>query len=210
MTKYVIFDVETTGMSKRDEVIQFSAIVVPDKVHTVCCPEKMVNFYCETQVPISAGAFNVHQLSRQKLHVLSEGMVFEDNWLNFVDSLREHQVVWVDWSVGAFDERLINQTLTNNGLPDYFHFPRFRDLNKCLEHRFSCLDLMGIVGSRFGKSSMKLVDAVNSLPYTRERINNAYLANATRLPNFDETMKFHNALYDSYVTRLVLKYYMSI
>lgn len=41
-TKIVVYDVETTGFTKSDEVIQFSAIVMNDTLYT----ESLVNFYC--------------------------------------------------------------------------------------------------------------------------------------------------------------------
>ena len=45
-TKIVVYDTETTGLTKSDEVIQFSAIVMNDTLYT----ESLVNFYCNTQV----------------------------------------------------------------------------------------------------------------------------------------------------------------
>ena len=79
-------------------------------------------------MPISAGAFSTHGIDKAKLFQLSEKKVFEDNWLEFIESLQGNNIIWVSWSQGGFDERLINQTLANNGLEDYFHFNYYRDL----------------------------------------------------------------------------------
>lgn len=204
MTKYIIMDTETTGLTKTDEVIQFSAVVLED-----LRPDRLVNFYCETQVPVSAGAFNVHHLDNAKLHKLSESQVFEDNWLEFVDSLRGAKQVWIDWSSGGFDERLINQTLVNNGLDDYFHFPRCRTLTECSQNMISEFDLMGALRRKLSRRSMKLEDAANTLPYTREQINFVYDKVTASVPNMDKESRFHNAMYDAFVTYLVFNYHFA-
>lgn len=209
MTKYVVFDVETTGLTKCDEVIQFCCIIIPED-KSLGVKEKMINFYCDTQATIDAGALNVHHIDKNKLHLLSQGQFFEDSWLPLADSLREHKVIWIDWSMGGFDERLVNQTLVNNGLEDYFHFPRFASFEECYKHRFSCFDLMRALCQQLGRRSLKLSDAVRTLPYDRDKINRIYLANASRLSNFDGEMRFHNAAYDAFLTRLLLKHYFSI
>lgn len=99
-TKIVVYDTETTGLTKSDEVIQFSAIVMNDTLYT----ESLVNFYCNTQVPISTGAFSTHGIDKARLFQLSEKKVFEDNWLEFIESLRGNNIIWVSWSQGGFDE----------------------------------------------------------------------------------------------------------
>lgn len=204
--KYVIFDVETTGLVKTDEVIQFSAIVLKENFKT----ETAVNFYCNTQVPINAQAFNVHHLDKAKLFKLSEGYSFEDSWLPFIESLRGKQVIWIDWSLNGFDERLINQTLVNNGLEDYFHFPRYSQLSACYKDMISEFHLMGALSKKFNRAHMKLEAAVNMLPYSRAQLDYAYEKIAVLLPESEMDMKYHNALYDTFMTYMLFDYYFGV
>lgn len=204
--KYIVFDVETTGLNKADEVIQFSAIVMNESFKS----ERAINFYCETQAPISAEAYNVHHLSKEKLHTLSEQMVFEDNWLKLIESLHGEQIVWIDWSVGGFDERIVNQTLTNNGLEDYFHFQRFANIGECKKNFLSTFDLMKVVSNKMGKARMKLGDAAKTLPYSKSQIDFAYDKLANQFNNIDESMRYHNSLYDTFVTWLLFKYHLGV
>lgn len=205
MTKYVIFDTETTGLTKTDEVIQFSAFVLDDSFSV----KSAVNFYSDTQVPISAGAFNTHHLTKAKLNQLAGGEFFEDNWMKLVDELRQHQVIWVDWCNGSFDERMINQTLENNGLPDYFHFPVSPDLKVCRKNRFSVFNMMRALCQKLGVRSLNLASAVATLPFTKEQINNIYSSIAMQVPNLDDELRYHNALYDAFVTMILFKYYFT-
>jgi len=112
--RYVIFDVETTGLMKTDEVIQFGALVAGSDFR----PEYPVNFYCYTQEPISPGAAKANGMNKKKLMELSGGKSFEDSWLElpFVKD-GGNDTIWVSYSSGGFDTRLINQTLSQNGLP---------------------------------------------------------------------------------------------
>lgn len=205
MTKFIVFDTETTGLSKMDEVIQFAGFVLDVTFN----PTSVVNFYSDTQVPITPGAFNVHRLTKAKLHELGKGVFFEDNWESFTDTIRQHQVVWIDWCRGSFDCRMINQTLENNGLPEYFHFPVSTDLKECLKNKFSVFDLMGALCHKLGKSSLNLAQAVSMLPYTKSQINYVYDDITRNAPNVDRELRYHNALYDAFTTTLLLKYYFS-
>ena len=205
-TKVVVYDCETTGYTKSDEVIQFSAIVMNDTLYT----ESLINFYCNTQVPISAGAFSTHGIDKARLFQLSEKKVFEDNWLEFIESLQGNNIVLVSWSQGGFDERLINQTLANNGLKDYFHFNYYRDLQKCMEQKESVFDLMGAVCHKIGRSRISLQAAATKLPYTKAQINHVYDGIAAQAPNVDFTQRYHNSLYDTFVTFLILNHYFGV
>lgn len=199
--QYIIFDVETTGLYKNDEVIQFSAMVLDEHMRLT----RVVNFYSETQVPISPQAYNTHRLTKAKLHDLSEQVVFEDNWLTFVESLRGQQVVWIDWSVGGFDERLVNQTLTNNGLEDYFHFPRYKNIEQCSRDMLSTFDLMGFISQKYGRTKMRLSEAAKALPYSKMQLEYAYDKIVSKFPNIDIETKYHNSLYDTFITWLLFK-----
>ena len=110
--KYLIMDTETTGLGSRDEVIQFSGILVNEEFKM----SKLYNWYCETSVPITKEAAATHGLNANLLHVLSHGYTFEDNWLTMEELLNTPDITFIGWNV-SFDIRLINQTFL---LLEYF------------------------------------------------------------------------------------------
>ena len=112
--RYIFYDVETTGFAKQDEVIQFGAVVTDGNLKVV----GKVMFYCYTQVPIRDGAYKVHGIKKERLYELSGGRTFEDYFLGN-KLFYEPDLVWVSYSTNGFDERLVNNTLTNNGLARY-------------------------------------------------------------------------------------------
>ena len=112
--KYVFYDTETTGLTKRDEVIQFGAVIADENLKIM----GKVSFYCYTQVPVKDAAYKVHGINGKRLYELSGGQTFEDCFLN-MPLFKETDIVWVSYSTNGFDERMVNNTLTNNGLEKY-------------------------------------------------------------------------------------------
>lgn len=203
--KYIIFDIETTGLRKEDEVIQFSCIITDKDLIT----ETFCNFYCYTQQPISPGAFNTHHISKEDLHRLSGGKSFEDNWEDVQYLFNQEDVVWVDWSMNGFDQRMINQTLVNNGLDAYFTFDRVDSLSRCASGRHS-FDLMHAFSKKFGKSSMKLEEAARKLPYNRQQIDSLYRTMINKVQmDLGGTIGYHHADYDAFITYLVMYNFFS-
>ena len=201
---YIIFDTETTGTGPKDEVIQFSAIITNENFVI----ENLVDFYCYTQHPINAHAFNVHHISKEMLFKLSKGLTFEDQWEKHASMLDIPDVVWVDWSIGGFDQRMINQPLVNNGLHDYFTFPRVRDLAQCQKGKYS-FDLMRLVSEKFGEHSMKLTNAVRTLKIDKAAIDKLYrlLLKSVGI-NCGENVNYHDSSYDAFATYLLFRSYV--
>ena len=56
--KYFLYDVETTGLTRRDEVIQLSGFLLNKDLRK----EQIINFYCYTQVETNPEAQKVHGL----------------------------------------------------------------------------------------------------------------------------------------------------
>lgn len=71
---YISIDTETTGLTKRDKVICFGMVAVTTndetkEAHLICTDE----IYNNVDIPITAGARNVHGISNEMLVKLSEG-----------------------------------------------------------------------------------------------------------------------------------------
>ena len=61
--KYFLYDVETTGFTRRDEVIQFSGYLLDDNLRN----EHIINFYAYTQIESNPDALKVHHLDKKLL-----------------------------------------------------------------------------------------------------------------------------------------------
>lgn len=112
--KYFIYDTETTGLTRSSEVIQFAGFVTDDNLSLL----KSIDFYCYTQVPIDKQASEVHGITSNLLRELSGGRTFEDCFYE-TELSTEKDLIWVSYSTNGFDERMINQTLKQNGLSPY-------------------------------------------------------------------------------------------
>ena len=200
--RYVIFDVETTGLMKTDEVIQFGALVAGSDFR----PEYPVNFYCYTQEPISPGAAKANGMNKKKLMGLSGGKSFEDSWLElpFVKD-GGNNTIWVSYSSGGFDTRLINQTLSQNGLPKMKFGNRVIDLRH--NTKFPCeYNAMAALKSQvFGGRSMKLSEVCASSGLTETKLDSAF-----NKAFKDNIARYHDALYDSFALWAVLYNYREI
>lgn len=65
---FIVIDVETTGLTNTDEVIQLSAIKLDEKRVDL---EDMCSFYCKPSVKISKEASKVHGITQEEIGKLS-------------------------------------------------------------------------------------------------------------------------------------------
>ena len=104
---YVLFDVETTGLTSKDEIIQFSAFIF-DKPDFKTL-KNLVDFYCFTTIPIKKDAERIHGISPANLVKWSNKKFFEEQFLPLVRHLGP-DVTWVNYSNTLFDIRFFYQT----------------------------------------------------------------------------------------------------
>ena len=108
--KYFLYDVETTGLTRRDEVIQLSGFLLNKDLRK----EQIINFYCYTQVETNPEAQKVHGLDKKLLWELSGGKTFEEQIFQYDFLFNEEDITFVGYNI-SFDNRMVNQTLKNNG-----------------------------------------------------------------------------------------------
>lgn len=194
---YVIIDTETTGLYSKDEVIQFAAIICDEKyvIH------RIVNFYCDTAHPINEKAQAVHGIDFEKLHKLSEGLTFEDQFLPFLKSLEGEDVVWIEWSTNGFDMRMINQTLAKYKLQKTDFGKGINTLGEIPGiHHYNLLH--GICNVFYGGHSRQLGIACSELlKHSTEQIDELY---EKYIKMFDIRTGKHNADYDAFLCYLLL------
>lgn len=195
--KYFIFDTETTGLSAADEVVQLSGFLTDEKLN----PIRVVNFYCFTQVPVSPGASRVNNLNTTVLHELSGGKTFEDQWLE-LDFIHDPDLVWVSYSTSGFDIRAINNTLIHNGLPAHNFGTEMKVLNQYKNGVYTYNAYKNIKSRAFVGVNNKLETVAKSLPFTKDQLDTIF----KRIVG-DNITRYHDALYDSFVLLMILKYY---
>lgn len=199
--KYLIYDLETTGLMRSDEAIQFGGILTDENLQI----ERGYNFYGYTQVPISQKAQDTHGISKAMLRRLSNGKTFEDCFYE-ASFQNEKDLTWVSFSTNGFDERMINQTLEHNGLPkyDFGSKANFFGAETSGIHRldaYACLR-----GRVFHGRNQRLSQIVSTLPYTDEKVQRAFDA---YFSDISYNTAFHDALFDAFCLWLVLAHYKS-
>lgn len=196
--KYVFYDVETTGLCKRDEVIEFAGVVTDEKLRIL----KVARFYCYTQVPIHKDAFKVHGLSASALMKLSDGKTFEDRFYE-LDFVRSGDVVWVAYSSNGFDKRLINQTLTHNGLPPFDFGTEINYLGEAREgiHEWDAFKHLSLRCFNGGKRKLSQIAA--ELPFGQEKLDLMF----KQLVGEEWLCDYHDAIYDSFILWVIVSFY---
>lgn len=202
--KYFIYDTETTGVMKKDEVIQFSGFLLNDKFQK----EQIVNFYAYTQIEIDPEAQAVHQLNKKQLWSLSQEKTFEEQIFQYDFLFNEPDLIFIGYNI-SFDNRMVNQTLENNGYDPINFGQKIGSLIKS-SGRFN-FDLMKPLSAMFNHGiNMKLSNASTHLKKrSLNDVNKVFdiIFNSYGIPNHlrgvsgaaPDISRFHNALYDSFL-----------
>lgn len=202
--KYFLYDVETTGFTRRDEVIQFSGYLLDDNLKN----EHIINFYAYTQIESHPDALKVHHLDKKLLWELSRGKTFEEQIFQHEFLFNEKDITFVGYNI-PFDNRLVNQTLKNNGYEPFNFGSKVTALAKPEGRHY--FDLMPPMSSMFNHGiKMKLSDTIKQIKFkSLKEINEVYdviFKNVGMPSGFSEDLakqneisKFHNSLYDSFI-----------
>lgn len=203
-----IFDVESTGLTTRDEVIQFSGFRTDINFKL----KGFVNFYCSTNVMVHPGALAVHGLTNKAVYELSKGRTLEDN-LSDCDFIWKKNIVFIHYSSGL-DVRMTNGTLESNGCVG-IDFGRkvatlpTKDVN--LNYNLSAIETLN---KHFGNPKWKsLTDIVNTrltkykqsdLESIFDMILKSYGYNSSMFPQ-----RYHNSAFDSFILWFLMNEYRS-
>lgn len=199
--KIVLYDTETTGLGNRDEVIQFSSLILNEKLEIV----KFNNFYNMSTIKIDPKAAKVHNLSREFLLEKSGGNHFEYFFEKVKKDFIDDCVVFIAFN-DTFDMRLINQTLANANMR-FFDFGLrvndLRNLGKGVYH----LDLMRVMAEKFGRRNgrIKLEHVVNEIGEVD--VKRKYDIFLKKVGISDANQYAHDARYDCFCMWCILNKY---
>lgn len=210
-----IFDTETTGLGSSDEVVQFSSILVRTLTaeeitsgkneNSYLKPVKFYNFYCATAKKSCEKALQVHGLTQEILAELSNGETFEDNFIPMVAQIDAYKPCWVSYNI-KFDTRLVNQTLTNNGLKPYNFGKKLsviHDMNAV--SNFCLLDALTVLSGKRRSLSQQLQTIMSE-----EQLTTTFNKFA-RYCRIDPEQSYHNAIFDTFCAYLLFdKYYIRL
>ena len=196
--KYVFMDVETTGFTSKDEVVQFSSLVTDSEFNL----ERVGNFYCLPSCRMHPDAEKVHHLSMDKLKKLSadkngQPRFFEEQWLEEIKDYGD-DVTFVSWSTGFFDTRLINQSLAAGNMEEF----NFGEKTNTLVHksgRYNCNFMKAVSQHITGSSrSLKLSVAIEKAG-NEEECRTAFKNCVSKFKDLDgSSADYHSALYDAF------------
>ena len=203
---YLVIDVETTGLTSKDEVIQFCGILLNDDL-TKC--KDFFDFYCMSTVKITDEAYNVHHINLDLLRKLSGDKFFEEYFYKVKKRIPQDCIV-IQYGSG-FDTRMINQTLEHARLPKY-------DFGKTVASLKGVsgvvnLNLMAYASKVFGsgrylklQNAMKRIDGYDSRQF--EDMYHTFNANLKKsgVPDPGNTILAHNARYDAFCTWYLARY----
>lgn len=191
--KFVFYDIESTGLTAKDEPIQFGAIVTDGMLKPVCAH----SFYCYTQVPIAKGAYSVHKIDHKSLYDLSAGKTFEDQFFE-LPFINDDDITWCSYSSGGFDERLINQALTHNGLNKFQFGTKVRSLDSIGHGRY-IFDVFAALQVRKSDGHRKqLVQYVRDTGITDEQFEVLFKKIGI------DSAGYHDALFDAFALWFVV------
>lgn len=196
---YFIFDTETTGLNNRDEVIQFSALLVDETFETI---KGFNSFYCMTSMPIHPEAYAVHKIKEEDLMELSGGKFFEEQFYDCMRGVPEN-VGFIHYSTGL-DLRVVNQTLNNANLPSYDFGQKVACLSEAIgRHNYSPLgQIHKMTGVRTSlNNALTLIAGYNQQAFDTKFKNFVRLIQSSgknlQIDLNSDSFK-HNAFYDAF------------
>lgn len=200
--KYVVFDTETTGLTfGKDDVIQLAYVVLNDNLQIIDAGSK----YNNTDVEISAGALNVHGITKQFLDEKAGSRFLKD----VIDSDKyfngeEKDIIYLAYN-SSFDINIINKKLNARGYNGVDFGPAIKSLNQTKGRYHFCM-MQGLQRLRLwsGRKSLTKVREILLPNVSDETINSIYDLMVKQYKiDVKEGSSYHDALYDSLVTALL-------
>jgi hypothetical protein len=190
-----LLDVESTGLTSRDEVTQISIIETDLSLR----PISFLNEYCFPNVEISPKALEKTKVDRETLLKYSKGQTFEQ--IVSRNSIFHNRTgVWIYYSSSGFDLRMINTTLESNGFKPLSFGERLGVMpSDYTEERLYNLDASGLLSTL--SNGIRSLEQMSKVLLTQEQIEilNQWYLRAVKVLKSPDTSTFHNSLYDVFL-----------
>ena len=188
MSKYVFFDLETTGLRRDSEILEFGALVFDENFHLI---DVINQYYSCDDVP--AGATAIHGLTPIKLQMYNA--VDWDRHAHDAYSVFEDPDIYIcGHNVSGYDIPVLQTNLELSGITWKPNTDRI-------------IDTMKLYGSRYDgskKLSAATETAAAALGITIRDIEMLFKNSPMIAAKIvDKTAYFHNALFDSYCSFVV-------
>lgn len=186
---YLFFDIETTGLSKSSDILEFAAIECDDNF----CIRRVINNYYLYDGEVPPGASKINGLTREKLEFLADSDFISDAE-NIYELLSRPDITVVGHNILAYDLPVVYNNLHRAGLE--LSVPSNR-----------CIDTLPMARKRYeGKHDLQttlaavLKDGNLSLTQIKQLFSNSKLIS----PQIkDKKMTFHSGLFDAFVSYVI-------
>ena len=185
----VFFDIETTGLSKSSDILEFAAIICSEDLQIT----KIVNNYYLYDIEVPSGASQVNGLTRQKLEFLADTDFITDA-KNIFTLLADPSATIVGHNILSYDLPVVYNNLHRAGLE--LSVPESRCIDTLL------LSRQHYSGKHDLQSSLYKVLAEHSI--SLEYVKSVF-ANAEVFKPYikDTKMTFHSGLFDAFITYIL-------
>ena len=190
--KYFIFDTETTGTGKFDEVVELGGIWLDEQF-------KICDVFHKYWLPLKLfdpKAASVNGLSMKLLSEKTSRFIEQD-----IYKISQDNVCYIEWSSLGFDKKMINQTLSLHGY-DQIDFGRDTKSIKALRRQHIIVqDIItnGVCGGQPGR----LRDIAERVLSLDER----QMVNSLERKLFNTDGSYHSASYDALITAIIVVKY---
>lgn len=186
MSKFIIFDTETTGLKvEENQIAQLSYIIIDSELRIL----KSENFYFNVE-KVEKGASEINGLTVEKLKELSDGKIFKDYAYKIFNDFNDAKIICHNVK---FDMSFLSE-----------EFRRI-DMNLKIKDSFCTMlnyrNKLKIKHEKYGYKYPKLEEVIKYLGVDEEIIRNVMSAITP-----DRNIGYHDARYDIACTYVVFKY----
>lgn len=186
---YLFFDVETTGISKSSDILEFAAIECSDDLRI----QRVINNYYFYDDEVPSGASKVNGLTRQKLEFLADTDFMSDA-KNIHEIFSRPQLKIVGHNVISYDLPVVKSNLHRAGFELNVSNEQCIDtLLMAREHFKGKHDLTSTISQVLSENGMTLNDIQRQ--FESSEIIKPYIK--------DKKMTFHSGLFDAFVTFVI-------
>lgn len=183
---YIFFDLETTGLARTSDILEFGAI----KCNAEALPVQFHHEYFTIDHPVPQSAVNIHGLTQQKLEFLAE-RDFLSAAKDIYEIITSSNTFICGHNIINYDLQVLKSNLSRAGIT--------LDINK-----LKCIDTLQLARDKVAgshKLDVVVTNLIRQKGMTLKELNKTFdsLVNASEI-DVNSEMRYHSALYDSFLS----------